>query len=109
MWAQCIKLFSVFQNIYVDSLGLKYKFRCELHQRRSFFSEGDLLWRMRGVKKPYFSIYERKKIPHIPEKQNRGRFIWKFQSLSEVWQPLHVVASQPPKVVQTGMSVQGGS
>lgn len=73
MWAQCIKLFSVFQNIYVDSLGLKYKFRCEPHQRRSFFSEGDVLWRMRGVKKPYFSIYERKKNPPCSWKAKQGK------------------------------------
>lgn len=40
MWAQSIKLFSVFQNIYVYSLGLKYKFICEPYQRRSFSTEG---------------------------------------------------------------------
>lgn len=58
-----------------------------LSKKRLLHWGGDVLWRMRGVKKSYFSIYG-KKIPHVPEKQNRGWFVWKFQSWREVWQPL---------------------
>lgn len=41
-----------------------------------------------GLKSHISPSMEKKNIPHVPKKQNRGWFVWKFQSWREVWQPL---------------------
>lgn len=43
-------------------------------------------------------------------KSNMGKIHMEISIFeSEVWQPLHFVATQPPKVVQMGMGFQAGS